>query len=438
MKKVLIITYYWPPAAGPGVQRVLKMTKFMGEFGWEPLILTVKNGTYSSLDNTLEKDIPQNVKVFQTKTLEPFRWLNMLPGKKNQGKTIGLIGYDSKKSLFNKISLYIRANFFIPDARKGWKKYAVPAAIRIIKNHKVDAVITTGPPHSAHLIGLAVKKKLKLPWIADLRDPWVDVFYNHLLPRTKSTVRKDKGLEKKVLTSAGRVTVVSRGLKKTFSHITNNVVEIFNGYDPDDLPPFCKPQKTKRFTLAYIGNFKPNQNTPVLWQACGELMDKHTCLRELLEISLTGNIDGSVIGSIKKQGLEGNLTLRDYVPHAQATQLMSEASLLLFVVPQANNSQLIITGKLFEYIASCTPILSLGPPEGDASQILRETGRGQMYSWDDLQKIKGKILEYYNLWKENNHIPVKVSNFGVEKYTREYQTGRICQEMDNLIKDGPE
>lgn len=174
-KKVLIITYYWPPASGPGVQRFLKISKYLNDFGWKPIILTVKNGSYPSFDPSLENEIPEWVEVHKTKTFEPFTIYNRLTGSKGKNLGTGLIGLEGKQSFVKKLSIYIRANYFIPDARKGWYRYAVKEAKQLIQEKEIDAIITTGPPHSTHLIGKSLKEKFNLPWISDFRDPWVNI-----------------------------------------------------------------------------------------------------------------------------------------------------------------------------------------------------------------------------------------------------------------------
>lgn len=430
MKKVLIITYYWPPASSPGVQRFLKFCKYLHEFGWEPYILTVKNGSYPSHDESLLKDVPEGIKVFRTKTREPFEIYNKLTGKKGKSISVGLIDMEST-SFIKRLAMYIRANFFIPDARKGWNRFAKKEAKKIIKQEGIDTVVTTGPPHSTHLVGLYLKKHTGIPWLADLRDPWTNVYYNEYFPRTKKTCRKDKKLEDQVLQTADHVTVVSPGLKKEFEGRTQNISVIYNGFDEQDV---CEKGqlKTDRFTLAFIGNFIPTENISAIWKAIMELKSEIMGFSDFFRLCLTGNIDGGVIQSLERYTIADLAIVRSYVDHDEATKMMAEANMLLFVVPRSKNNKLIITGKLFEYIASGTPILSIGPVNGDASKILEETGRDKMAPFNGKNAIKMTILKYYKKWLSSKHKAYKHEKGNLEVYTRRALTGRLSELLEEI------
>lgn len=435
MKNVLIISYYWPPASGPGVQRFLKMSKYLSEFGWNPHILTVKNGTYPSYDETLLNDVPENIKVHRTKTFEPYKLLGFLSGKKSKNFSVGLIDYQPDKSLVKKLSLYIRANYFIPDARMGWKPYAYKAARQIIKENKIDCIITTGPPHSTHLTGLKLKKKLNIPWIADLRDPWVNIYYNSIFPRTEKTREKDYDLESKVLKSADLTTVVSEGLQEEFYGRAKKIMTIFNGFDDIDMPEKTFNEPVEKFSVSYIGNFKPNQNVIMVWEALSELKEEEPGFSENLKILLTGNIDGTVLQAINKNNLQDNMEKREFVPHTEATKMMTKSSVLLFIIPKTRNNSLIITGKIFEYIASSTPILSVGPPDGDAAKILSNSGRDQMSDYENKLSFKAQLKKYYNHWKKNNGIAYKHPSVDLSQYTRKQQTRKLNIELNQLTDE---
>ena len=431
MKKVLIITYYWPPGSGPGVQRFLKFSKYLREFGWEPIILTVENGSYPSLDASLAKDIPEDLKIFKTKTFEPFQWYNILKGKKGKSTGVGMVGIQDK-SWLQKLALYIRANYFIPDARKGWKKYALKKAKSIIIDDHVDAIITTGPPHSAHLIGLDLKKQMNLPWVADMRDPWTTVFYNEFFPRTEVTKQKDKLLEDLVLQSANGVTVVSNGLKQEFSDRNDNISIIYNGFDETDVPLYI-PQRNKRFTISYVGNFKPNQNVEVLWEVLFEIKKEEKDFSTDLELFLTGNVDALVTQSIQFYGLQDNLNLSPFVVHQQAVHRMMSADMLLFVIPKSERNKLIITGKLFEYLATGNLILGIGPVDGDASELLQEANREPLSDYHDKNSIKSQVLAAYQKWKNEESNRVEVGD--IKRFSRKGLTEQLVNKLNNIIDE---
>ncbi len=431
MKKVLIITYYWPPGSGPGVQRFLKFSKYLREFGWEPIILTVENGSYPSIDTSLLKDILEGLKVFKTKSYEPFHWYNILKGKKGKSTGVGMVGMHNQ-SWFQKMALHIRANYFIPDARKGWKKYALKKAKVIIQEEHVDAIITTGPPHSAHLIGLDLKKQMNLPWLADMRDPWTTVFYNEFFPRTEATKRKDKLLEDLVLQSADGVAVVSNGLKQEFSDRNNNISIIYNGFDETDLP-LSIPQRNKRFTISYVGNFKPNQNVEVLWQVLSEIKKEEIDFSTDLELFLTGNVDTSVTQSILLHSLQDNLILSPFVAHQEAVHRMMSADMLLFVIPKSERNKLIITGKLFEYLATGNSILGIGPVDGDASALLQDANRKPLSDYLDKNSMKSKVLAAYHNWKNEDSNRVEVGD--IKRFSRKGLTEQLANKLNNLLDE---
>ena len=359
-KKVLIFTYYFPPAGGVAVQRFLKFSKYLPEFGWEPIIITVANGSYPYYDESLLKELSPSLKVYRTKTFEPFEFYNMLKGKKGKSMPVVSVGSHRNKSFFQKISEYIRANFFVPDARMGWVSYAIKQAEEIIKSEKIDAIITTGPPHSTHLIGLELKERFGLKWIADFRDPWTGIFYNNILPRTEATKQKDKALETKVLQSADLVTVISPGMKHEFEDSTKRIEVVMNGFDEEDFKTLDVSHNTQdKFTIRYVGNLMASQNVEVLWKAISS-----ADIRKQIKLEFIGRVDDAVKKSIAENGLNDCVSYIDFVDHGKAIELMQEASMLLFVIPDVKDGALILTGKLFEYLASKSEIISFGPVNG--------------------------------------------------------------------------
>ncbi|MAZ01458.1 MAG: hypothetical protein CMP58_04660 [Flavobacteriales bacterium] len=420
MKNVLIITYYWPPGSSPGVQRYLKFSKYLKDYNWNPIILTVENGAHPSYDETLLNDINKETNVYKTKTREPFKIYNFLKGKKSNNISMGMIGLNEKKSLFQKLSLFIRANFFIPDARKGWLKYALKEVDTILKENKIDAFITTGPPMSVHLIGLEIKRKYKIPWVSDFRDPWTSVYYNEYLPRTKRTKKIDKMYEDSVLSNSDSVVVVANGMKQEFSDRNKSIDVIYNGYDMSDIKNINNLH-TDKFTMSYVGNFKPNQNIYNLWEGLEELVNEDKIDINDLLIEFTGNVDAGTIDYIKTKKIKSQLIINDFSSHDVAVSKMINSNLLIFVIPKSKTQKLIVTGKLFEYLASLSPILSIGPIDGEASHIINKFNRDKMLSYDDKEGIKKTIMCYYSLWKKNHnkfiHKKSDISNFSRFKLT---------------------
>jgi glycosyltransferase involved in cell wall biosynthesis len=427
-KKVLIFTYYFPPAGGVAVQRFLKFSKFLPEFGWEPIIVTVKNGSYPYYDESLLSEVSPQLKVFRTNTFEPFELYNLLRGQKGKSLPVVSVG-NARKSFFQKFSEYIRANYFIPDARKGWIPFALKCARGILKTEQIDAVITTGPPHSTHLIGLKLKQQYGVKWIADFRDPWTGIFYNDILPRTQATKLRDKALEDEVLKQADAVTVISPGLQHEFAARVHNLKIIYNGYDEADFNQPASNAANKVFTLAYVGNLLASQNVDALWQAIARLHKEGFNLK----FELTGRADAPVIDSMENAGIKSLITVNGFVPHHKAVNRMMTADMLLFVVPDVSGNELILTGKLFEYLGARTPLLSIGPATGNAAKILKDTGRDAIIDYANEEAIYRQLLKAVESFNrgEVSKFPPK---YGHEVFTRKNQTAEMAQLL-NAITD---
>ncbi|MEE9438656.1 MAG: glycosyltransferase [Saprospiraceae bacterium] len=422
MKKILIITYYWPPASGPGVQRFLKFVKYFSYFDIVPIILTVQNGSYSSSDESLLNDVPQGVQVYRTTTIEPFRIYNALRGKKGKGVEIGMGNIKNPDSTFKKLANYIRSNYFVPDARVGWNRSAKKKALQIIAKHDINTIITTGPPHSTHLIGLFLKSRIKnINWIADLRDPWVNIYYEKYLSRNKRSAALNQKLENEVLQFADKVVVVSEGMKTEFEDRSQMITIIPNGYDGADLKGIIDPQ-SEFFVIAYTGNYKVNQNIKSVWNAISQLCEDNLSFAANMKLEFTGPVNQEVKTSISEYKLQKNVQYSGFVKHEVAVQLMKQASLVYLPIPQSENNKMIITGKIFEYMASHTPILSVGPLDGNAADVLNNCERGPMYDYDNIEGIKQRILVEYNHWKNNNRKNRKEVSKLYEKYERKNLT----------------
>ena len=428
MKKVLIITYYWVPAGGVAVQRFLKFTKYLRDYGWEPVILTVKDGSYPYTDAKLESEIPKGIEVHRTKTFEPFEIYNLLRGQK--GKAVPLaVATASKKSLFQRLSGYIRANFFLPDARVGWKPYAIKEASNIIDSQKIDAIITTGPPHSTHLIGQALKAKYKLPWVADFRDPWTEIFNNQYLPFTEASKAKDKKMEAAVLLDCDVATMIGEGMKSVFpSKYIPKMEVITNGYDESDFDRSLQPE-TDKYRMRYVGNLLSNQNTTALWAAIAELRLENPDFAKDFELELIGNVDNAIKQSIAEYKIDDCTKYVSFIPHSQAITMMQTASVLLSPIHQVANNKLVVTGKIFEYIGAGRPVFLIAPLDSDAALLISKVDGGTVHDYTDKEKMKASLLLYYRQFL--NRTPAKLTN-NIENYSRKQLTGKLATILNNL------
>lgn len=433
MKKVLIVTYYWPPGSNPGVLRMLKFSKYLPEFGWQPVVLTVSKGSYPAIDNSLEGKISSDVKVHKTTSLEPFRLYNFISGKKGNSGTVGMANIKDSKSLIQKFSLFVRANFFIPDARVGWVPYAYKRAAQLVKDEKIDVVLTTGPPQSTHLVGLQLKRKLGVPWVMDLRDPWTGIYYNKFLPRTQRAKNKDKALEVESASAADYITTVSKGLEEEFRVLNKNIELIYNGFDEDDFN-FGNVEKLKnRFRICFFGNLLPNQDIPGLWKGIQRAAEHSTDLRTQLELTFIGNVHDEILSRLRKILRSECVVKMPYMPHGDAVRMMREAHVLLFIIPDSEDNELILTGKLFEYLASGSFILPVGPINGNAAEVLEKTGRGKMLAYDDVEGIKREVLRLF----ERGNAKMNSQNNSLDQatlfYSRRNQTKRLSKVLDEVM-----
>ena len=434
MKRVLIITYYWPPSGGSGVQRWLKMSKYLPENGWGPVIYTTKNAEYPIVDSSLEKDVAPDLEVIRRPIFEPYDYYKKFLGiKKEETVKMGFIEEKEKKHGWKEsISLWIRGNLFIPDARCWWVKPSVRYLKSYLKEHPVDAIISTGPPHSMHLIALKLKEDLGIPWIADFRDPWTEIDYYDDLHLTRWADRKHHRLEREVLEKADKVVTVAPDGAKRLGRLGNrNVRTIYNGFDRDD-DAQTPVSISDTFTLTYLGVLSKIQNPKQFWQVLGELVKEDEEFSKKLKIKLIGQIDNSVIRSIEEQGLSGYVALSPYVPHDQVSEVhRSSTLLLLFLMPDSEpRAKGLLTGKLFEYMASGRPILCIGPEDGDAAHILKETHAGQTVNFEDKKKMKEVIKDLYQKYLKNG-LPSNESQ-EVEKYSRRALTGEYAKILNKI------
>lgn len=425
MKKVLMITYYWPPAGGPGVQRVLKFAKYLPEFGWEPVILTVENGNYPAIDESLLKEIPKNCKVYKTKIFEPFLIYKTITGKKENIPTF-VLNKDEKESITEKLSKWIRANIFIPDAKMGWKKYIIKEGLKIIKEEKPDLIFSSSPPHSLQIGAMELAKKSGLKWAADFRDPWTTAFWQKDISRIKYADRKDKRFERYVLRKANAITSVSKSIVKDFSQIySNNYFVLPNGFDENDFENIGK-QKSDKFRINYTGTLSRSQKINNFLSAIKHLGESYL---ENIEINFYGTFHPDIRDKIDQAGLSDMIKLNPEVPHEEVLKIMVNSEILLLVIPDTFNNYGIVTGKIFEYLATHNYILGIGPVNGDASEILNETNCGKMFGYDD--DLSSVIKKRIEAWLENKQL--EVNREAIDNYSREEITKNLTKVFAEVL-----
>lgn len=430
---MLIITYYWPPAGGSGVQRWLKFAKHLRSFGWEPIVYTAKNPEAPVIDNSLEKDVPEGITVIKTKVLEPYRLFRFFT-RSSSNMGAGFASSDGKRtSWLHKLSVWIRGNVFIPDARMLWIKPSIRALSTYLKKNKVDMIVSTGPPHSTHLIALGLKRKFDVSWIADFRDPWTNIDYSNDLMLTKRSKNKHQKLEEKVIKTADKIIVVSPQMKEEFKHHREFGIHIItNGFDEDDFQ-----QSTKRlddaFTVTHVGSLPPNRNSSALWKVLSNLVETDYNFASKLSVQFVGKVDSSIIKEIENHRLKKHCKFHGYLQHEKGVEIMQRSQVLLLLVNQSPNAKGILTGKVFEYLAAKRPILALGPEGGDVENLILETQAGVFAQFNNEQDIKSKVNW---LWKEyeNGYPSLSPSNY--QRYSRKNLTHSLVQLMDAMTKRG--
>jgi len=430
-KKVLIITYYWPPSGGAGVQRWLKFVKYLPEFGWEPVIYTPENPEYPVLDQTLEKDIPAGIRVLKTKVWEPYSFYKKFIGLKKEDKINASFTSEKKKpKRIENLSIWIRGNLFIPDARKYWILPSVKYLSNYLRENPVDVIISTGPPHSMHRIAHKLQSITKIPWIADFRDPWTQISYYKDLKLSAWADYKHKKLEKKTLAGADQVIVVSDGMKQEFDGIYQRDYEVIsNGFDTADIPQtVIVPDK--KFTIAHIGILAKSRNPEALWKALKEIADQNNRFKEHLEIKLVGKVDINVLEIIKTYGLENNLNLIPYLPHDKVILEQNKSAVLLLLIHNTPKAKQILTGKIFEYLSARRPILCIGPEDGDAAKIINKTKSGATVDRDNEIDLKARVLKLYDNYLNQTKFD---GGENIEQYSRRSLTKKLSGVLKEVI-----
>jgi hypothetical protein len=430
MKKLLIITYYWPPAGGSAVYRWLKFTKYLREFGWEPVVYTVENGEYAELDPENAKDIPQGITILKQPIWEPYDLYKKFIGQKKTEKVnVGFLTEKKKPGLAEAVSVWIRGNFFIPDARRFWVKPSVNYLSSWLKENPVDAIVSSGPPHSMHLIAMALKKRFNLPWVADFRDPWTKIDFYNELHLTWVADRKHHRLEKKVVTTADSIVTVGNEMRKEFEALgAKKAVTITNGFDTADRID-GDVEMDKKFTLAHFGTVNKARNPELLWQVLAELVIENNEFASDLELKFVGRLDNSAREAIDKYNLSQYLNKIDFLPHKEVLLKQRQSQVLLLLINQTHNAGGILTGKFFEYLAAERPILAIGPTKGDVADILTSSNAGQIVDFEDKSGLKACILDYYSKYKTSR---LMVNPAGINSYSRYELTRKLTAVLEGI------
>jgi len=430
MKRALIITYYWPPSGGSGVQRWVKFSKYLPSQGWQPVIYTPENPEYPSIDKSLEADVPPEAEVIRRHITEVYGIYRSLTGTKKGGGEVNPIN-NQKKSFKQKLMLAIRGNFFIPDPRITWVRPSVKFLKNYLKEHPVDVIVSTGPPHSMHLIARKLSLSTGIPWVADFRDPWTKMFYFKHLSLGKRATRKHEKLEKQVLDDATVVVAVSPLVQEEFQQMTSTPVELItNGFDPDDFEQVV--EEDGFFNITHTGLFASDGDPTVLWKVLGDKCATDAEFDKMLRIRLAGKNDTGIISSIKEAGLGGHLVDLGYLPHQTVVREQKNATILMLPLRKEPEYKATLPGKLFEYLAASKPVLGIGQTDGAMARILSDAKAGETFGWED---EKGMALFIDKIWKDFSSGKESLCDGDINKYSRKATTERMAALFDKICEN---
>ena len=430
MKRVLIITYYWPPMGGSGVQRWLKFAKYLPSFGWEPIVYTPENPSFQLHDESLLGDVSSEQIVWKHPIWEPHHLFYRAKGKKNLAQVNqGDILDKKNQSLFEKLGLWVRGNLLIPDPRRFWISPSVKYLMRRLANERIDAIVTTGPPHSLHHIGRLLHQRTGIPWLADFRDPWTRWVFLRSFRVSAGAMRVHRRQEKQILQSAQAVTTVSQALREDFEELGGRPVhELTNGYDEADFAT-TKAPPPQQFLISYIGTLDYLRDPRTFLRALRALCSERADFAEHVHIRFVGYLSGVILKDIENDAvLADKLTIAHYVPHEVVLRLLQNAYVHLLLLSSGPETRGILTGKFFEYLASGKRILALGRKGSEIDQILQTTRAGVLHDPQDTNGIKATLLRYFEDYKTN----ASLNTIGVEQYSRRNLTEALSKILDSM------
>ncbi|MDY6914727.1 MAG: hypothetical protein SVM86_00205 [Candidatus Cloacimonadota bacterium] len=418
MKKILLITYYWPPSGGPGVQRWLKFVKYLPQYGWQPTIITTKDGDYPAYDASLEADIPNTTKIIRTFTPKLSKLFSKISG--NSSMPYGSLKISDEKRWLNKVLIFIRLNFIVPDIRIIWNHFAYKAAYSRLLSSNFDLLVSTGPPHSTHLVAAKLVKKFRIKWLADFRDPWSNMGYIKSSNRFALTEYLDKRLEKKVVKNSNVITAVSQKIIDDFNN-KEKIKLLRNGFDEADFSQVTKKQSS-HFNINYFGSLTNDTDPTIIVEAINRLIKKGC---EKLALNFWGKHSLQIKEKILSLDTYNIIKFMGFLPHSKVLEEMVNSQLLLLIINKVKNNEGILTGKIFEYLGSKNPILGIGPERGEAAEILRETGFGEMFDYNDNSAIENYIENLFDNWKKGNTWSPPHNSY--LRYSRKQLTKKLVQ-----------
>lgn len=430
--KVLVVTYYWPPAGGPGVQRIVMFVKYLMQLGWEPIVLTVEDGEYPALDHNLVTELPEGLKVVKTKAIEPFGIYKKLLGKDKTHKIDTYVLNQEGGSLIQRISRWIRLNVFIPDGRIGWYPFAKRKGLAVIKNENIQLIYSCSPPHSVQLIAKVLARKSNLPWLADFRDPWSSIVAYQGQHRSFITRYIDKRLEKSVLKNANHIVVTSQGLKdklvNSYRLKEDGVTVITNGFDKRKDEVIDSVKMSEELKIFYAGNLSVVRIPYILLDALEKINNKAKIKN--VKFYIAGKACDDFWNIVKEKQIEHMIVFLGYISHQEVLSQYEKVDILLQVVDDVPDNHLFIAGKLFDYLGTRKPIIAIGPKEGEVRSILENTKSGFYYNYTESQRITSDIV---SMLEEEVDLNTRFQFENIEQYSRINLTKKLVSRFESIM-----
>ena len=383
MKKVLFITYYWPPSGKASLQWPLKISKHLPSLGWMPSVLTVDEDTFTQKDETFLTEIPRNVNVIKARSYEPFDIYKRFIGKRKDDQLVASETISNENRGFaHRLSIWIRMNIFIPDARVGWYFPAVKNGAKYLSNEKVEAIISIGPPHTAHLVGKKLSSRFMIPHIPVFIDPWVDISYYKNFKRGRITLSIDNRFEKSVLENAGKIVFVTETMKadyvKKYPFIKEKSNVLYWGFSEEDFN-LSSSMPTRKASdeeiILHAGNIFDHQDPKHFWQTLRNEINKG----KNLKVVFIGTVSPDIRQSIKNSGLDQHTEYKGFLPYREMLNEMMKASYLLVCATEPRH----VPGKLFEYLRAGKPIIAFGNGNEEVKKILTEANAGMIFGYNE-------------------------------------------------------
>ncbi|MCX7736398.1 MAG: glycosyltransferase family 4 protein [Candidatus Kapabacteria bacterium] len=436
MKNILVIAYYFPPSGGPGGQRVLKTVKYLPDFGWQPYVLTVSNGQFPAIDESLLDEIPKSVVVERTRIFEPYDIYRKITGMKpGTAIDVNVIKKEGQSLSFKqKLAEFVRATFFIPDARIGWIFSAVKAGREMIKKYNIHAIYSSSPPYTCSMIARKLKRISNLPWVAGFRDPWtgfISTPKRWLIP-----AMIDKHFEKSVFQTADFVEcawegIIKDALGKYPDLNPQKFIHIPNGFDSNDFPKIeIKPNE--KFTITYTGSMYGRRNPDSFFQAIEKLIADRKINPDDLKLVFVGRFGDEIHDMFNKVSFKNSIQVFGYVPHKESVEFILRSDVLLLVVDESKESEEIVPGKVYEYIGTRKPVLAIAPNNSAIAKLIKETNSGLIAHQSEIDKIAANFLSFYEAWKNNKKL-INPNENEINKYERRESARQLAGLLDSII-----